>query len=1158
MRSALTKSGNHARTALLGTTVLAGLSAAFLSVAPAYGQEAGVETVVVTGIRASLQSAQAIKQNSDQVVDSITAVDIGALPDRSVAEALQRVPGVQVTRTDQIHDPLRWAGYGNGVNIRGLSWVSSLTNGFETFGAENGRTISFADVSPSLMAGVDVYKNPDSTMIEGGVGGVVNLRTRRPFDTDGMQIAIDASATYGTLSDKTTPTVSTLFSDRWTTKIGEIGLLVSGEYEDLRASNGLFSLGAFTGTCGQPDVATMAGLNMNKQNPVCPTINGAATKVYFPVGLTSDEQLGYRHMDWKQPRVTFNGTVQWRPNEKLEFTLIGIWTKAEPQSYEHNVAWDIYPVVPQTNASALPNYKYNAQGDWIGGTINNAYENSSYANYFDSRYDARHHITGMYSAGAKYDPRDDLHLSMEVAYTDSRAYMYSMTIYNSVKYKYFCHFPENGWSGPGYSNAWPPPTAGSSTGGCYNGSASATDARYFPDAQEIDVTSDFSNSPKIGYNPAGAAFLQQASSYLWAGAMDHVENNYAHSWATRADGIYDFHGDVANWLKDFRFGFRADLKEATTERSNWNWGKLTFKIWSNGWTSVPAAPAGYTPDAACLALHTAANGPKICQEDVGIGDFSNSLSQPYVMKYNFPTIFGNHVPAVWEPKLSWMQKGIGAVWLGTGTGGGGIQAIEQNALKYANITGMWQPLAVGAGCDPNKVEYLCNGIYNGTNPTSNGGGTNAQTENTYAGYAQFDYKHDNFLGTGVPVDGTFGVRVIRTEDTSAGYIILGKVSRCPTSMSVRNTTTCAGRIEAQQFLNNGNTDGISSDAGSLKINVPTVANSYTDVLPSFNFRASLTDKLQARLAFSQGIVRPDLSYTQNYTLYGFNFNNGLVVGQTNTTDSSGMVTSSVPCAGTSGVCAGLRGSGGNPNLKPLRSNNFDASIEWYFAPTGSLTFAMFHKDITNYFMTATSPETYTHNGVTETFNVWRYVNGDKGKVEGFEIAYQQFYDSLPGWWGGWGFQANYTKLYNHGGRNSTVNINNTGLGINNANGVDLANDTSLPMEGMSNDTANLAILYSKFGIDGRIAFNWRSRYLVNSSAVNLNEPVFQRNYGQFDASLIYAFMDHYKIGIQANNIFKQTTVLDIGGYPTIPFSHTPHFEWVEGERKMSLVLRATW
>ena len=115
-----------------------------------------VEEVVITGLRASLQSAQDIKRNSEVIVDSITAVDIGALPDRSVSEALQRISGVTLQRTNEARDPARLAAEGGGVFIRGLSWVRSETNGRDIFSARNGRGLSVEDISADLLAGVAV------------------------------------------------------------------------------------------------------------------------------------------------------------------------------------------------------------------------------------------------------------------------------------------------------------------------------------------------------------------------------------------------------------------------------------------------------------------------------------------------------------------------------------------------------------------------------------------------------------------------------------------------------------------------------------------------------------------------------------------------------------------------------------------------------------------------------------------------------------------------------------------------------------------------------------------------------------------------------------------------------------------------------------------
>ena len=203
-------------------------------IGPALAQDtsAGVETVVVTGIRASLESAQAIKQNSDQIVDLISEVDIGALPDRNVAEALQRVPGVTLQRNQSPNDLTRMGTIGNSVYVRGLAWVKTLVDGRDEFTAVDGRSLSFADVSADLLSGVDVYKSPDAKMIEGGVGGTIDLRTRKPFDQDGLKIALSGDYTYGNEADKALPSVNGLISDRWNTSIGEIGALLSVDWQD--------------------------------------------------------------------------------------------------------------------------------------------------------------------------------------------------------------------------------------------------------------------------------------------------------------------------------------------------------------------------------------------------------------------------------------------------------------------------------------------------------------------------------------------------------------------------------------------------------------------------------------------------------------------------------------------------------------------------------------------------------------------------------------------------------------------------------------------------------------------------------------------------------------------------------------------------------------
>ncbi len=191
------------------------------------------KVVVISGQRAALQSAQTIKMNSDEIVDSIVADDIGKLPDRSITEVLQRIVGVTIDRTMSRADPEHYSVEGSGVAIRGLTYVRSELNGRDSFSANGGRSLNFEDVPPELMAGVDVYKNPSAEQVEGAVGGLVNLRTAMPFDYKGFKGAVSAQTTYSALKKgKTSPSGSVLFSNRWTTPIGEIGALVDFAYSE--------------------------------------------------------------------------------------------------------------------------------------------------------------------------------------------------------------------------------------------------------------------------------------------------------------------------------------------------------------------------------------------------------------------------------------------------------------------------------------------------------------------------------------------------------------------------------------------------------------------------------------------------------------------------------------------------------------------------------------------------------------------------------------------------------------------------------------------------------------------------------------------------------------------------------------------------------------
>lgn len=147
-------------------------------------QPASAEDIVVTGFRQSLATALETKRESNLIIESVSAEDIGKFPDQNIAESLQRLPGIQIDREN---------GQGTKVRIRGLEQTVTLLNdeqfltGLEIFKVGEGnfvRDSSLEGVPSELIGGVEVYKSGNAQLLEGGLGGVVNLRTRSPLDLD--------------------------------------------------------------------------------------------------------------------------------------------------------------------------------------------------------------------------------------------------------------------------------------------------------------------------------------------------------------------------------------------------------------------------------------------------------------------------------------------------------------------------------------------------------------------------------------------------------------------------------------------------------------------------------------------------------------------------------------------------------------------------------------------------------------------------------------------------------------------------------------------------------------------------------------------------------------------------------------------------------------
>jgi TonB-dependent receptor len=294
-------------------------------------------SVVVTGQRAALQSAQKIKQNADEVVDSIAADDIGKLPDRSVTEVLQRVSGVTIDRAMARSDPDHFSIEGSGVSVRGLSYVRSELNGRDSFSANGGRSLNFEDVPPELMAGVDIYKNPSAEQVEGAIGGLINLRTAMPFDYKGFKAAISGSETHSELrKGKASPSGSGMVSNRWKTPIGEIGALIDLAYSESATRTDAVQVEPYY------------------------QIQDAGRTVWVPKGAQ------WRSLNFDRKREGAYGALQWKPNSTLTTGLTYFKSKYKMQ-------WDEQAIFGSADPYAIQvtNGEYGANGELIKGTLTN-------------------------------------------------------------------------------------------------------------------------------------------------------------------------------------------------------------------------------------------------------------------------------------------------------------------------------------------------------------------------------------------------------------------------------------------------------------------------------------------------------------------------------------------------------------------------------------------------------------------------------------------------------------------------------------------------------------------------------------------------------------------------------------------------------------------
>lgn len=310
---------------ILGTA----LSSSVMSHVAAQETEKDIEVIQVSGIRSSVQESMGIKRDSAGVVDAISAEDIGKFPDTNLAESLQRITGISISRNNGEGSQVTARGFGpdfNMVTLNGRTMPGSALPGGG--GTANSRAFDFSDLASESVRAVEVYKTGKASIATGGIGATVNVRTARPFDAadNGITASVGAKALHDTtnrVGDDVTPEVSGFIN--YLNDDNTFGVTFTGSFQQRdSAAQGAFvnqwRVNPFDGTVPQsPDPA-----NPDSGDPI--VLNNAPAMGQL-FAIPSD--LRYYMADRERERTNAQLTFQFAPSEKMTATLDYTYSKQD-------------------------------------------------------------------------------------------------------------------------------------------------------------------------------------------------------------------------------------------------------------------------------------------------------------------------------------------------------------------------------------------------------------------------------------------------------------------------------------------------------------------------------------------------------------------------------------------------------------------------------------------------------------------------------------------------------------------------------------------------------------------------------------------------------------------------------------------------------------
>lgn len=919
------------------------------------------EEVIVRGIRSALEQSIDLKRDSSQIVEAITADDIGKMPDQNVAESLQRLPGVQVDRRD---------GEGTKVRIRGLDQNITLLNGgnfvsgleyFQLGESQEAFDGSLEGVPSELLGGLEVYKTPVASMIEGGMGGVVNLKTRNALLLREPLAAASVKADYGLDARDVQPSGFVVLGNNWGDKFAALVSLSVNSKTVHTDSVQNFSR-------ENTQVRCTGGGAFNEESLGCESETGAALgQSYIAPGMfyVSDRET-------ERDRVGGSVNLQWAATDALEFGFDWFHSRLDYRSrayaVKHAMSTDdaagimedrAYVIdssravgVLQSASVLVPGAETNSAGEVMEGAADNIVVKAALDNGGSWRFSGS--LTGSTS---EFEQR--------AGFADSRFTPYT--------FRGFVGTGDDG-TGTGWGNVTPNPGGGDRIYEYGTG-----EQPYLRWTNEAWLT-----------NPDFHTFKSH-----WALGSD-VEQDAA---ALRLDAEFDI---GLSHLRTLKFGLRQAENDVEFTQLRWltdfsqTDGAMSPNIFDNDGSI--SAPTNFDPTVAPGATAVNAGVREAVYYDLcgnggipagGVCDIDGDGiddNQPYgpwgyfidaaigLKAYDLETSSGTNMA---EALYGSAALGTDANRWSNSPGYLPWESFRDNESRYVQLndffpSGGYHASVVMADADAitDNVEQWIDGIA----PNSPGRWFEVPLnswkikEATTAFYGEADFE-----GQDVPYTLNLGVRVVRTkvEVTSA--------VRDPQAVAENWTQA---------------TDDWNSQGVLLVWGYRTASSDYWDILPSLNFVLDTSDNSKVRFSAAKVIARPNLQSlgrgeSFNYTRVNDPYTYFAFTG----------------------------GTSGNPTLDPYRATQADVAYEWYFDELGLLSVGAFVKAVDSFIAQETRLEFGADEGPGggRPGGVNRPQNGSGGSVKGMEFSVQQaFANSFGG-------SFNYTFSDSNIDSSSTLN-----------------------------------------------------------------------------------------------------------------------------------------